>query len=365
MSERTRNIAVGLTVLVAILLVIGMIVIFTTLPAVFRGGYPIRLLSDSRNGIEAGYPVNFAGVPIGYVQVIRFTDPSDPSKGVTITARIDRNIRLPGNTNAYILTTGFVGSPYIDLKASGPARSDPRTGKPLAYLPTDDSVPLQIMQVTSGLIPEDVMASLQEIRLSFREVGLLAKNVNDMLGLPTTAPAAGNAASAPTTAPAGTDGRALLAKLAKTLDGVNAMVGDTDNQANLKTTLANLAKISAQGPELMESLKETLAQARGTLQKADGAIQTVSVTVDKAGGSVDKLTVKLLDTVDKLSVLLTSLGGVVAKIESSEGTAGKLLNDPKLYNNLLEITSQITGLTKEFRALLESWEKSGVGIKLK
>jgi len=42
-----------------------------------------------------------------------------------------------------------------------------------------------------------------------------------------------------------------------------------------------------------------------------------------------------------------------------------MLNDPRLYNNLLTITTQLEQLTKDFRRLADKWEKTGVDIKLK
>jgi ABC-type transporter Mla subunit MlaD len=303
---------------------------------------------------------------IGYIRDISFTDSADPTKGVTFTARIDRKIRLPGNANAYIFTKGFVGSAYIEIKAAGPARTDPRTGKPLDFFPTDGSIPLTVAHLGSGLIPDEMMTALDDLRSGFKDLGALARNLNELLAPPAsaTAPAEGNAPTT-ATAPAGPDVRSMLAKLGKTLDGLSVMVGDTENQANLKTSLANLAKVSAQGAEVMEALKGTLAQAMGTLEKADSAIQTTTQIVEKAGGSFDRLSAKLMDDADKLAVLMTGLTKIVGKLETSEGTAGKLINDPKLYNNLLEITGQLTGLMKEFKVLVESWEKSGVGIKLR
>jgi len=366
MSERVRNLAVGLTVLVALGMLIGMIMIFTMLPAVIQGGYPVRMVSDSTHSIEPGFPVHYAGVRIGYIQDVGFNDPTEPNSGITITARIDRKIRLPGSVNAYVFTKGFVGSPWVEIKPGGSERKDPRTGKPLETFPRDGSISLTIIHMGSDMIPEDMKAAITDLRTGFKDLGALARNLNDLLAPPAvaTAPADGNAPTT-ATAPAVPDARSMLAKLGKTLDGLSVMVGDPENQANLKTSLANLAKVSAQGAEVMEALKGTLAQARGTLQSADSAIQTTTQMVEKAGGNFDRITAKLIDDADKLAVLMTGLTKIVAKLDSTEGTAGKFINDPKLYNSLLEITGQVTSLMKEFKVLLETWEKNGVGIKLR
>ncbi|HUT60089.1 MAG TPA: MlaD family protein [Phycisphaerae bacterium] len=351
MSERTRNLAVGLTVLVALAMLAGMITLFTVVPAMFKGGYIVHMLSDTTHELQAGFPVHFAGMRVGYISDVSFTDPTDPTKGVMFTAKIDRQIRLPGNTNVYVFTKGFVGSPYIELKSVGPAHVDPRTGKPLEFLPTDGSVPLRVIHLGSGMIPDELKDALQELRTGFAELGKLAKNLNDLLAPPPPATGPSDANAPAPTQPAAPDLRTTLAKLTQAMDGMAEMFGDKQNQANLKAALANLAKASEGAPELMDSLKSAVADARKTF--------------DKAGGDFDHLTAKLMDSADKLAVLMTSLNKVAHKLQSSEGSAGKLLNDPKLYNNLLEVTVQLNGLLKEFRVLVQQWQERGMGVKLK
>lgn len=352
MSERTRNLAVGLTVLVALGMLAGMITLFTVVPAMFKGGYAVRILADTTHELQRGFPVHFAGMRVGYISDVRFTDPGDPTKGVTFTAKIDRDIRLPGNTNVYVFTKGFVGSPYVELKSFGPAHIDPQTGRPLEFLPTDGTVPLKMIHMGSGMIPDELKDALGELKTGFSELGKLARSLNDLLAPSpaATAPADPNA-PAPPTQPAAPNLRTALVKLTQAMDGVAEIFGDRQNQENIKTALANLAKASENAPELMDSLKSAVADARKTL--------------GKAGDDFDRLTVKLMDGADKLAILMTSLNKVAHKLQSSEGSAGKLLNDPKLYNNLLEVTVQLNGLLKEFRVLVQQWQKQGVGVKLR
>lgn len=365
MSQRARNIAVGVTVLVALGMVGAMILLFTVLPAVFQGGYPIRMQADSKYGMEPGLPIHFANMKVGTITDVQFTDPADLTKGVTFTALVDKKIRLPGNVNVHVSTVGFVGSPYIELTATGPALLDPKTGRPLAYLPTDGSIALQVTHMGSDMIPNELKQTLEDIRSGFKDLGSMARTLNTILAPDSAASGPADPNTVPPPGSPAAEARTMLSKLGRALDGLVVIVGDPNNQANIKESLANLAQVSRQGVELMGTLKGALEQAQKTLEKADGAIAKVSGTVDKAGQSFDQLSVKLMGSADQLAVLLGSLNRIASRLETSEGTAGKLLNDPKLYNNLLEITNQLTSLMKEFRVLVETWEKSGVGIKLK
>ena len=44
--------------------------------------------------------------------------------------------------------------------------------------------------------------------------------------------------------------------------------------------------------------------------------------------------------------------------------AGALINDPKLYNNLVEATRQMGQLMKEMRELVNKWKEQGLFLKL-
>jgi len=157
------------------------------------------------------------------------------------------------------------------------------------------------------------------------------------------------------------------------------VLGDPKNQANIKTSLANLAKATAKATEAMDALKSfateasktaaetrrTIADARKTVATAGQTATRFSRLAENADRRVEELTAKLIEDAEKLSTLLTAVNKMTRKVESGEGTAGRLINDPKLYNSLLEASDQLTELTKEFRRLLEHWKKHGVPIKLK
>ncbi len=355
MGERARNLAVGLTVIVAIGMLIGMIVLFTVVPAMFQAGYNIQITAPSTLDVQSAMPVHFAGIRVGYISEVRFVDPTDPTRGVVFTAVIEKKIRLPGNTRITIFTKGFVGSAYIELSPTGPFQTDPRTGKPLAELPRDGSVRLEAVHLGNNMISDELKTALEDIRSGFKDLGQLAHTLN---GIIAPGPVAATGPGVSTTQIAAGDLKGTLAKVSVLMDGLANVFGDPNTQADIKSTMANLAKASADAPELVKSLKAFIEDARKTLA-------TVSTMTDKVAPDIEQLTKKLLDGADKLAVLMNSLNKITSKLEGTDGSAGLLLNDPKLYNNLLEITTQVNGLMKEFRVLIETWEKNGVGIKIK
>jgi len=353
MKDRTRNIAVGVTVLVALMLLGGMILIFTGLPSTLRRGYVIRMRFDVTYDISSGDTVYLAGIRAGTITDVDFTDPADPSKGVTMTALIDRRIRLPGNIKPVVFTKGLVGKGYLEPVAEGPKPLDPRSGAVIEYLPADGSVVLVGEHRGNGLFPP-------ELNTALKGLSKLADNLNEMLapttpmgpsGPTSTQPAASQAAQLP-----GLKG--TIEKFNRTLDALYAVLGDAENQANIKASLAGLANAAAKTTEAMEAFKGFAEQARGSVAEIGGAAASTKA-------QINALSAKLIEDAESVSRLMETMQATVAKIDSGQGTAGRLVNDPALYNNLVDATRQMTDLLREFRQLVQTWQKSGVQVKVK
>jgi phospholipid/cholesterol/gamma-HCH transport system substrate-binding protein len=358
MNERTRNLLVGLTVLVGAALLAAMILIFQELPSFLQIGYKLNITASDASGIGVGSDVKMDGLRVGRVTKLEFTD-GDPRKGVTFTVVIDSKVNIPGTVNGYIVSTGLMGGTMLSLnvddKPPGSNRVDPKTGRALAWLPKNQVATLSATKVDSGLIPPDVLSDARDVVGSLKR---LADTLSDFLTPPQQPTATGpGTASGPTTQPA-YNIHVTMAKLDKALVTINTILGDPDNQRNIKESLANLNKAAAITAEAMKD-------ARGLIEAARGTMNDFSKLSKDADQQIGDLARHLAGTADEVSRLLTSVQAAVAKIDSGEGTMGKLLNDPALYNNLLDTTGQLRGTIERLQDLMETWKKQGVGIHLK
>jgi len=336
MKERTQNVAVGLTVLVALVLLGGLIMFFAGLPWLVQQGYEIRIAADTTHDAHPGDGIHLAGMRVGRVTDVGFTDPTDPYAGITITARIEQDIKLPGSVVAEFYTKGLVGAAYIELKPTGPARLDPDTGEPLEFFPTDGSLIMASRHIGTSVVP-------QELTDAMKSMTELADNINELLK-PTVTEGTTIAPGTQVPEPAGL--RATVDKLNAVLDAMVAVLGDVDNQQNLKTSLANLAKATETAAATMEDL-QAFAQKAGT------TAEDFSELARKAAGSADQIS-RLMATANRLAT----------SIETGEGTAGMLLNDPKLYNSFLQATTQMNDMMAELQILIDQWRQQGVKIDI-
>ena len=344
-KETTRNLAIGMTVLIALVLLGGMILLFTGLPEVLQRGYTIRILAGTTHDAHTGDTIHLSGIRVGRLMHIRFTDPARPADGVTFVGRIDHDVRLPGNVQAYFFTKGLAGAAYIELKADGAGRRDPVSGEVLELFPTDDSIVINSVHVGRGLIPPELIAAIKSL-------AKLSENLNLLIApppVPTTAPG-------PTTdtAPSAAGPPGLvrtIEKLDRALDALSAVLGDAENQQNIKASLSNLTEATGAARDAMTALTKFAEEARQTATSARHRIEELSE--------------KLITDAEKISELMSTMNRAAEKIESGEGTVGKLLNDPDLYNSFLAATAQMNQLLDELRQLVAAWKKGGVEIKIK
>ncbi|MDD5064672.1 MAG: MlaD family protein [Phycisphaerae bacterium] len=110
------------------------------------------------------------------------------------------------------------------------------------------------------------------------------------------------------------------------INNANEIVGDKANKENIKTTLANLSVAT-------EDLKKLLASGVGTSEE-----------------------------INKTSAELRL---ILEKINSGQGTTGKLINDARLYEKLLENSDELEVLLKDLREMVAEYRKKGIKVKLK
>jgi len=310
----------------------GMIVLFAGLPQMFSTGYTVEMHFWQTHDIIAGDPIYLRGKRVGRVTKVDFTD-GDARNGVTIRAKVDSDIRLPRDIQARIFTKGLVGKGYLTLVP--PAKTEAR----VEFYAIDDVIKLEGMHDPgSGLLPKELTESLKNF-------GTLAKNLNELIAPAPPATTQPTTKPSPPALPAGLQG--TVARMNRTLDALYAITGDDQNQTNLKAALANLAKASDQADQAMAAIKATAISAQKTL------------------GGADELTRKLITSAEDISTLLKSIGETVEKMNRGQGTAGKFLNDPALYNSLTQVGEQMNGLVKDFRRLAKQWKEKGIDVSLK
>lgn len=339
MTENKRNMLVGVTVLAGAVMLGIMIVLFTMTPGALRGGYTVKIVSDSSHDVQAGHHIYLAGIRVGVITDIGFTDGRNPAGGVTMTARINKNIRLPVDSKVMIYTKGIVGSPYVDIKSPMAAN-----GGATNFLPTDGSALVTAEHVGADFLSPEMKSTLDEIRASFAQIGQLASNINNMI-----------APSEPSDAQTQGDEQVRLndtiVKLNKALDDISYVFGDPRNRENYRQTLENLALASKDAPRAAAAFTELIVEARAAVARTDAGMA--------------QITPKLIAAAEGMADLMAQFNRLATSMNDGEGSMGRMINDPALYNNLVDASMQLNDLLREFRVLVDGWQRQGMGVKLK
>ena len=254
----------------------------------------------TQGGLERGYPLYAKfpwgeglkrGQPVLLSGVTAgYVDKVDfiPTGGVVATLRMTGGYRVPKGTRASVIPAGFFGDKSVALVPERPNTVTHAEGDTLPVAPSPPGVDQLAAKADS------IAGSVQAITGEF-EQELVAGGG--------------------------------LAELRATLAGTNRLVVQLGQV---------VAAQSRQLDATMASLR--LAAAAVNPQKVDATLSNMQA----ASANV----VELSDELKRTSAQLSS---TLARLDSGEGTAGKLLTDPALYNDVRRLVSRVDSLTLDFQ----------------
>ena len=132
------------------------------------------------------------------------------------------------------------------------------------------------------------------------------------------------------------------------------LVLDPATRQHLQASMANLATATKQLNELLDTQKGPLASTLKNVSSITGNLREQNDSINKVISNAGLLTQKLaaLDlekTMAKVQLTLDNLNSTLQQINSGQGTAGKLVSDPKLYQNLNSTANSLNILLQDLR----------------
>lgn len=145
-----------------------------------------------------------------------------------------------------------------------------------------------------------------------------------------------------------------------TLSSVDSLVEqlglllDPATRANLQQTIANLSAATNSLNELLDTKKGALASTLNHVNSITGNLKNQNDSINGIISNTGELTRKLASleveqTLQKVQTTVDQLNSTLMRINSGEGTAGKLVNDPKLYQNLNSTANSLNILLQDLR----------------
>ncbi|OHB57626.1 MAG: hypothetical protein A2173_10380 [Planctomycetes bacterium RBG_13_44_8b] len=319
--QKRRNIIVGIFMIVAIAALVWLIFKFGDLPSTITkfSSFEVYVQFPSAPGVQKDTPVLFCGYQIGRVTKVMAPEiRKDPTgreyhQSMVILSIDKKYVNIPSNVEIKLMTRGL-GSSYIELMvdpAKLPAPSEDPNRPETSFL-YDGIYKQGSTGMTSEFFPAESQKKFEDIADGF--IGLIH------------------------------DARDLI--------------GDPNSKENLKGSLANLHVASHEAIVTMQ-------QAQQTLQEYKEMAATGTKTIQNADVKIEKLIVSFAGASDQLSKATSELRVILEKVNSGDGTIAMLVNDGKLYENLLESAEQIQLLLEELKSFVAKSKDKGVPIKLK
>ena len=336
-----------------------------------KNEYEVRL--ENVTGLSQGNPVRMSGVTIGTIRDIHL--PQDPKqKQVEILLMIDRAYaeRIRGDSRARLKKLGLLtGDSYIDVSPGTPRFVALEPG---ALIPAQRGTDVEAL-ITSG---EDLVENLVQISFSLKNILQRVDRGEGLLGEFTTSPETKqritdtllttlNKTNAALTHME--SGKGVMGKLIYDDaygDQLTASIGGAAQ--SMQTLTANIQKSFETGEGLVPALlhdpegKKRVFELIDNLKTTSSNLSTFTTTLQTGQGLVPRL---LNDkeygdqALQEFTTLVRQLNQVVAKINNGEGTAGKIIADPSLYESVNDILIGINE-SKLLRWLIRSRQQSGI-----
>lgn len=138
----------------------------------------------------------------------------------------------------------------------------------------------------------------------------------------------------------------MLLNIDNLVTGLNNTL-DKKTQEDLKKTIAELSQTMEQFHKASGSINSILDTNKGQINGAVTNFNKMSSNFNKISDSLNKA--DLGKTVRNLNQALAKVDGLMANLNSGKGTAGKLLNDDALYNNLAKTSKELELLLQDVR----------------
>ncbi|MGE5106712.1 MAG: MlaD family protein [Sphingobacteriales bacterium] len=161
-------------------------------------------------------------------------------------------------------------------------------------------------------------------------------------------------------APAVDSIKKAAAMLGRVLENVNT-VFDPNTKGNLQTVIANMKLITERLSYTAADLQALMNAQTGAVSKSMNNLESFSGNLVKNNDKFDSIIenlnkttaqlsqTELKETVGNLNKSLGELKTVLAKVNSSEGSLGKLINDPSVYNSLMSNLRSVNTLVDDLK----------------
>jgi phospholipid/cholesterol/gamma-HCH transport system substrate-binding protein len=372
MDEQGYRFGVGVLVVASLVIVVILILFFGAAPNFFAQRYHVTINFKEAPGVEVDTPVRKNGVMIGRVtdiQLLGFNDNRE-DQGVNLTLELNSKVQVQASEVARIgIGSLITGDAVIEFVQDTPfgrlTRFDGMGGSPKdgsldtneesiasTYLKEGDYMANGAGKVAPD--PFETLLSLQDslqptfaaIKQASDQVNGLALDIRRVIGNQEGGPIQQVARKAELT----------MDNFNKTMNELQAMFQIVNNE---RVKLA-VESASEKFPQLITDAQEVLKQGQKTLASFEGVGKAAEETVKNAADFTKPLAQKgdqivndAIRTLNTLDQTLNEVRQIAGRVNNSQGSLKKLLEDEQLYYSLVGTLNNVQQATQRLQPILE------------
>jgi len=330
MNERVMQLRVGVMVL-ATLLITGILVLLINEPrAIWPGAsYNVFIRFDQAPNVTEYTPIRKSGILIGRVTHVVLDD-----GGVSIRAELDGDKRLRHNEVFCIVNTLFGDAVINVVPADDPNAPDTliEDGEQLTgvVIPSPSQV-IQKLDDKLALVIKNVTGAGNALGTASADLGEAARNVSSLLK----------------------DNEKQISTAVTRADEAFVAVRDLSTAASEllgnEQTRVRLAESITTLPDTLDSMGRTIKIAEATIRRfVDEPPEGGESRIDKIARNVDRFDLMMGD-VEAFTKDLEFFG---QQLRKRDGTLGKFIHDPGLYNRLTAAAKRIDEVSWQVKPIL-------------
>ena len=253
---------------------------------IFIGDRTFYAVYDNVEGVVKGTPVTINGFPVGSIQDISFLK----NNNLLVKFRVENDLTFSINSIAQIYETGLIG------------------GKALAIIPANDNSRIAVSRDT---LESSVAPGLTE--LVNEKLTPLQENIESMI----------------------VSANEVLSKV--------SLIFDDSTRTNLKTIVSDFT-------ETIRDLKETSAVLKSNKLNIDKIIDNaldISTDLSEISKTINQSELDLI--IGNFKIFSNDLALILEKINDSNGTISKLIENDTLFQNLNNASKSIDLLLEDIR----------------
>jgi phospholipid/cholesterol/gamma-HCH transport system substrate-binding protein len=292
-QQRSIEIRVGIFVLICLAATAGLIVKFGKLERFSAKTYDITVVFPNVGGIVRDANVMYAGIPVGKVRDIKLA--ADGSLNVKVTLAIYEGYQIRKDAKFVINQSGLLGDRYVDVIPQSATAAVIKPGETVT-----GSSSVDLTEAIRGVV--DVL---------HQTAGTIAR-IDD-----------------------------VVRRTDEAVKRIDELVLRTQSLTHVSSTLVNIDATTSNANALALSLRAVVDDSRSTLSNTLNQLSLAADNIGMASKRVDDLVANnqagINDAVKNADESTRRLNDILEKLQHGEGTAGKLIVDPTLHDELVKL----------------------------